>query len=310
MSLYILPEDDILADVNLKNGLTLKASDVIFGIPKEASQEVQDLKGTNTQIRITGNGTTWDKFVIVDYHRLPLTDLNVLIGDTIKTPPVATTLELIKVMNYLYGLVLSDKDIVDEPITLDENGVGTVTLKALTNSLGWIGQATFTLNKGSYILPFELTNTELTGFEYPNKTLTAGQAEMHVYWLDFTAYNADFTPIAAGTALPLTAGTNGLPTNTSSPEYKIVSALRALLANNNWGLFGGGSANWNLCGARVVYNGPVTPELTANQTFKYVMYLQLSDGRSVGGTDATRRIANLTGQLVFHYNDPYNPFED
>lgn len=304
MPLYILPELDILADVNAKNGLTLVPSDVVFSKPTVASEEIQQTKGTNTLIRLTGNGTTWDKSVVTDYHRLPLSDLKVLLGETIKVPKPATTHELINALNFFHGTVLRPSDIKPGPVTLDEDGVGTVTLEAETDSTGWIGSVTFNVVKSSFILPQEITNTALAGFKYPNGLNNDQQAPMLMYGWDFTPHSQALATIPKDYIM-----LSGRTATADSYEKILKDAVLAVTAITLVGATT--NTNYNMTGAKVIYNGPVTPAMTANQDYKHVMYIQLQDGTGAEGLPTTKLSGSVAsvGTWIFHYNDPVDPYE-
>lgn len=296
MSLYVAPRQAIIESVNTLNSTNLEPSDVTFGTPTVASQDVQTTTGKNTSIRITGTGVKWSGTVVLNYDRLDLADLGTLVGNKLKVVGVATTHDLIKYLNFYHGMVMTLADIVDSPVTLDTDGNGSATIVATTGSLGWIGQMTFELSRGDAIVDSALTVTGLAGIDYPTKQSANAQAPLAVYWADFTSeytmlsgYAVDHVITTADA--PLAARMEAIaPSNDNNNGWKVTTTA------DIW-------ARRNLYNGKVIYNGLNSPELTTNPAYKYVMMIQLSDGTGAHGV-VGRSNTWFVGAVILHYNNP------
>ncbi len=196
MSLYVAPKQSIISAANTQNGTTLTTADVAFGVPNAAPSDVVTTTGKNSQVRLTGNGTTWSGTVVVNYNRLNLADITTLTSGTLKVAALTSTMEVLNYLNYFYGMVLTSDDIVDEPVTLNGSGAGTVTLHAKAGSLGWIGEVTLNLVKGDAIVDYAVTDLSLSGINYPTNQSTKGQAPLVLYPYDYTAQFSVLNTIA------------------------------------------------------------------------------------------------------------------
>lgn len=294
MSLYITAKQSILDAANNQNATKLTATDVSFGQPTVAPDDVVTTSGKNTQIRLTGNGTTWTGTVVVNYTRLNLSDIVTLTSDTLRVAAVSSTKELINYLNYLYGMLLTEDDIVDEPITLDAQGSGTATINAAAGSLGWVGSVTLKLVKGDAIVDFTLTETSLDGLNYPSGQSTKGQAILVFYPFDFTSLKPTIDKLPEGTVFNNATGDMGDFLN----GINTISGLTWVILNQPTTA----QKIRNLMYGKVTYNGLNSPEFDTNQDYKYAMFIQLSDGSP--NAIAGNYNSGYYGSLVLHYNDP------
>lgn len=306
MSLYVEAKQAILNAANAQNGLTLKLTDVTFTTVAVASEDVQTTSGKNSTVQLVGNGTTWNGSVAVNYNRLPLSDLLTLVGGTLKVYQATSTLDLLRQLNYQYGMVLTAEDIVDEPVILDGDGTGNVVLKAKATSYGWIGSVALSVVHGDEVITYAVQNTTLDGLRYPAHPPTGQnlrpQAPIALYRYDFTS---DKTLIESITNAILFDGTPGTPAMRLAAAMQAKEVAAGYTPNPGWTLSLTASAR-NIRLSKVVYRGLVTPELKANQQYKYVCMLQLSDGSGQNGT-TTENVtgpSGFYGVLYLHYNDP------
>lgn len=298
MSLYVDPKQAIIDATNLANATALKTTDVTFGAAAEASSDTQAASGKNTSVRLTGNGTTWSGTVVVNYTRRNLNDLTTLVGDTLKVASnVQTVADLIKYFNYFYGMVLTTDDLITtDTISLDTNGAGTVTVRAKPDSYGWVGQYVVKLVKGDDIVDYAVTDTSLSGLNYPTNQSTVGQAPLALYGYDFTAYKALLDTLPTDTVLNSTAANTG--------STNLAAAFTALDTAGAWTSSSSSSVR-NIYMGKVAYNGLNKPEFATNQTYKYVAMIQLSDGSGNNGVPATPKYnTGFMGMLYLHWNDP------
>lgn len=214
-------------------------------------------------------------------------------GSTLKVASnVQTVADLIKYLNYYYGMVLTANDVIgSDPITLDSNGAGTVTVRAQSGSYGWIGSYALTLSKGDDIIDYAVTDVSLSGLNYPTNQSAVGQAPLALYGYDFTAYKALLDTFTTGTVLNSTAA--------NSPTVNLANAFTALDTAFGWGSLSSATAR-NIYMSKVVYQGLNKPEFSTNQAYKYVLMIQLADG-SDGNTKYN---TGFMGVLYVHYNDP------
>lgn len=298
MSLYVDPKQAIIDATNTANATALKLTDVTFGTPAVASSDTQAASGKNTSVRLTGNGTTWSGTVVVNYTRRNLNDLTTLVGDTLKVASnVKTVADLVKYLNYFYGMVLTNDDLeVTDTISLDANGAGTITIRAKSGSYGWVGQYVAKLVKGDDIVDYAVTDTSLNGLNYPTGQSALGQAPLALYGYDFTAYKTLLDALPTDTVLnSTTAGSNSVA---------LADAFTALDFAGSWASSTSASVR-NIYMSKVVYSGLNKPEFSSNQSYKYVMMIQLSDGSGNNGVAATPKYnTGFVGLLYVHWNDP------
>lgn len=296
MSLYVDPKQSVIDAVNTANATSLKLTDVTFGDPTVAPDDVVTTTGKNTQVRLTGNGSTWTGAVVVNYTRLNLNDLLTLTSNTLKVGPVSTTWDIINYLNFYYGMLLTTADIKKEDIALDGNGAGTVTLHAEDKSFGWVGSVTLNLMKGDDLVDYAVTDLSLSGIDYPTGQSAKGQAPLVAYPYDFTSIKS--------TLDALTTGTKIVVASNSAVVTALVNGLNAAINNASYVWQSVGTAtNRNLVEAVVAYNGLNSSEFASNQSYKYVMILQLSDGSGNNGVVGTF-CTDFVGKMYFHYNDP------
>lgn len=297
MSLYVAPKQAIIDATNTQNATSLKLTDVTFGAVLIASDDVVTTTGKNSQVKLTGNGSTWSGSVVVNYNRLKLSDIGVLTSTTLKVAAVTSVYGLINYLNYFYGMVLTTDDLIDDPITLDSNGAGTVTVRAKDTSYGWIGSITLNLVKGDAIVDYALTDLSLSGINYPTGQSIRAQAPLALYGWDFTSQKAAMDAVTLNQVFSVAGAT--------SPGGVLGAAIQAV-SSVAWTCVSSASG-YNLYGGKVVYTGLNNAQLATNPAYKYVVMIQLADGTGANGTVATAFNNTFTGVIVLHYNDPEDP---
>lgn len=296
MSLYVDPKQSVIDAVNTANATSLKLTDVTFGDPTVAPDDVVTTTGKNTQVRLTGNGSTWTGTVVVNYTRLDLNDLLTLTSNTLRVGPVTSTWDIINYLNFYYGMILTTADIKKEDITLDGTGAGTTTLHAEDKSFGWRGSVTLNLMKGDDLVDYAVTDLSLSGIDYPTGQSAKGQAPLVAYPYDFTSIKSTLDALPANTKIAVASN--------SPTVAALVAGLNAAINNASYVWQSVGTAtNRNLVEAIVAYNGLNSSEFASNQSYKYVMILQLSDGSGNNGVVGTF-CTDFVGKMYFHYNDP------
>ena len=291
MAIYQPSKEVLLAAVNAQNSLSIKATDITYSAPKDirgTDQETTTQKNTMVKITATPTGT-WTGKKNLFYNRMLLSDLTVLIGDTIQIGSVDTIHEALIGLNNRYGFVFENTDLENTEIEWEPDGAtGNVELKALPDSLGWIGSVNFKVAKGDESLQSAVTNAVLDGLKYPNGDMgsvaqTAIIAEVYSYPFDHTVNRDALLAYQPGV---LTAGTN---------LNSLVTLINGV-TGTTW--VATGVANWGLLGAEITYNGLNKAEFPTNQKYKYAMAIKLP---------ATT--TNIKGVLYLQYNDPEDPNE-
>jgi hypothetical protein len=277
MSLYPRPLDAILAAIKDQNGITLVESQYTFGTPTPYT----DASGkTNTSLSITVNGNTspYQGNTTVYYKRLNLSDLSVLLPLPIQAQGLVTVADFRNLLVTNFGLNFVAGDLNDsDPVSLDVNGAGNITLTAQANSMGWIGTVTLPVIKGNFDLAQYVTTTTLPGILYPNRDESKPYGEMYSYWRDFTSQQSVLAAITTDTT-DLTA---------------LAGALTAV-TGNTW--VTDAPARYSLQGAVIAYNGPVSGYTSpqggsGNPAYLNLLVVTLSATGSLG----------YSGLLYLHY---------
>lgn len=288
MALYKPFDTQFFADLVAKNGVDIKATDVVLSNFKDITgTSIGDTTKTNTSVRtVATEEGRWDGKTQVYYNRYLAKDLKTLLGPIIRVAGAATVHELIPVFNARYGTLLSIADFKNGPMNLDANGAGTVTLIAELESKEWMGTVSFQVVKGDYSLALSVTKTTLDGLKYPDGTMGGTTppkviGEAYSYPMDNTAFHGRF----------MTVGT-GIVATGSAAMSCIVDALNAAEGRIVW--LGDSSPSWGLSGAQVMYNGVNNrPEYPTNPAYGFVCVVKLP---------ATN--TQFSGSLILHYNDP------
>jgi hypothetical protein len=297
MSLYVAPKQAIIDATNTQNATSLKLTDVTFGQVLVASDDVVSTTGKNSQVKLTGNGTTWSGSVVVNFNRLNLSDIGILTSTTLKVAAVDSVFDLVNYLNYFYGMVLTTDDLIDDPIALDDSGAGTVTVRANPTSYGWIGSIALTLVKGDAIVDYTLTDLSLDGINYPTGQSAKSQAPLVLYGWDFTAQKSALDAVTLNQVFTTIGG--------ASPGGVLAAAILAV-TGTTWTCSATAGA-YNLYQGKVVYTGLNNAQLATNPAYKYVVMIQLADGSGANGTVATAYNNTFYGVIVLHYNDPEDP---
>lgn len=273
MALYKDPKQAIIDAMSAQNNLTLVASQYTFGVPQVLDPAEGDL---NSTIEVTAIYPTspYDGAVTVKYHRLPLSDLNVLIPLIIKVNGITKISDLLPVLNAAHGFNFTTDDINEGDIALT-NGYGTATLVAKAGSLGWIGSVDLQIAPGDILIQNYVTNRSLPGLIYPAPDNTKPFGYFYSYWRDFSNHYEDLTLVVTGT-----------------DDLAELATILTDVTGDAWSSTASG--RYSLQGAAVYYNGPTSGAPSSNQDYQNVCIVTLGSG-SIG----------LTGQLYIHYSQPF-----
>lgn len=292
MAIYQPSKDVILAAINTQNSIAVKATDIVYSAPK-------DIRGTdkgnttkkNTQVKVTADGvtgSTWSGKKNVFYDRLQIQDLVTLIGDTLYIGPSNETLRAaIPALNLRYGFVFESGDLQEAEIIWNEDKTaGTVSVKAVSTSLGWIGEYNFKVAKGDESLPSKVTTNTLSGLKYPNgqmgsETVAATIGQVFSYPFNFTNYHDLFKSFSAGVL-------------TGDNLTKFVNAMIDV-TSGSWATTT--NATWGLSGAEVLSvgaNDPVT--MPTNSKYSFVLAVKMPATNTA-----------LVGTLYLQFNKPEDP---
>lgn len=280
MALFRDARPQIIADLNTKNNLQIKLSEVTFGVPQAVSTITPAPSTTkNTRVYISAAANSpYSSRVPVFYDRL---DFGVVFAYSavntlakVRSYNPVTIHGLIPDLNNYYGLELTTDDIEDGVLSLT-NGSGSAVIKAKPDSLTWIGQFTVSIAPGDMALDRTMTVTDLSGIDYPSGQHAKGQAEVYSYSFDASAYYQYLQSIT-------------LENGPVDPTQDLVDFILDV-TGDTWVLTG--NADYSLAGAKVVYNGPNSLTKPSNPNFDYIVEIRL-------GTACN----NFAGTLRFHYN--------
>lgn len=256
----------LLKLINTENNISppLTFSDVEIGEPTGT--------GVDTQVVLTsklkGDESTT---LTVTYHRRNLPDY--LTGELVfGNDNVVTASDLLNAINAKYNLNILPSDIVDAKVEGE-----THQLTANEKSYEWCGVITLTLRD-----PIDLTEllpvTQLENLvEYPSTK--KGNAAVYSHPIDFTAEKDYLDPITINDTVDLVELATKLD---GVVDEKWVSVPK--------------NAAYNLCAAKIIYDGPTAGYEGANTKFTRVLVLTLSP-----------LCSNLTGNLLIHFNGTDRP---
>jgi hypothetical protein len=281
--------DSLMQYINAKNpSANLVKGDLTFSNPKVvAGTWMEGTTSKNTAIQLTAKpSAVYQGSKVFMYDRLNLASLASIAGVQIKANNPTSTYSILKQLRYFSGVDLTTDDVEDLPIQNDGNGNLTVVISAKTTSVGWVGSVSLPVTAGGSFIDQDLTNPDLQGLNYPtNNPGTDIMSSVYLYGYDFTTYVADLIDLQPGVISDTVAG-------------KLVTALQTLDVSSGKALWNASSSSttWSLQGATVVSNGLNSSSLPTNQSYKYVLALDLRNG-----------VTTPVGRLYFHYNDPFNP---
>lgn len=281
--LFTRAEVAILASINAKNGTFFKSDDLLFG-PGQAVADLTPAPSTtkNSSVLLRVNdGKPYSGQTRVFYDRLDFgqvfahTPLNTYAKLRAFRP--TTIHELVPALNDYYGLNITPLDIIDGPLEL-VNGVGQVVIKANPRSIGWRGEFTVTIAPGDAKLEQWLTDTDLSGIEYPSGQSQKGQAEAYSYRYDASKFWQALRDIEVpedGMLVP-----------------QAVCDMLVELTGDSWNFVAG---DYSLVGALIVSNGANSVDKKTNPNYTSVMEIRLGDA-----------CQNFAGMLNIHYNTDSN----
>lgn len=280
MSLYKDPVTTLLDVVGSSNGnIVLDREDYDFINPQV--NETGQYPNHNSHVTIRANNTVapFQGEVEIFYNRLKLEDLAKLTTLTLKAPSVTNSHDLLPFLNARFGTIFEPSDIVLVDAE-DHTDYKTVVLTATPLSLGWIGTVSVAVSQGEIPLENYLTNTALTGLDYPTPYATLPFAQMYSYWRDFSEHVGYLKTIVTGQAIPQELAT-------------ILSGI----TGDVWAFTG--YAQYSLMGGQILYAGKTADNGLFNPSYDYGIQLRLNHDNAFG----------ITGDLIIHFSDPVDPFE-
>lgn len=289
MSYQALSFPDVLAALNAANGTTFTTNDIVFANPQVVAGTWKDkttLKNTGVVVTAKAGGTYQGRANIL-YDRLPLAALDPtkLKGFQCAAYQPAKIYDLLPWLKYWNGIQLTSDDINDGDLVDNGDGTKTAVISAKPTSYGWVGSVSILVAPGGASLNSVLEVPDLMGLNYPTASDADTYSQIYMYGYDFTTYFNDIVALNIG-AVP--AGT----------VTKLVAAFKALDVSSGKTLWNEDPAQtaWSLSGAAVVSNGLNSPSLPTNQSYKYVLAINLRSD-----------VLTPAGTLYLHYNDPFDP---
>jgi len=286
MPLYTDIKTALINNLNQLNGATVKVAELTFSKPQATNGKWNGKDVTqNTAVRITATaGASWTGTTVLLYNRLKLSDLGTLIGNVVRVSNVDTIWKLISALNSFYGLTLDQNDFADGAIAINSDGTGSVDLTALETSLGWTGTWSLNIMKGDANLPDSVSNTNLSGLNYPVSEDTSKRLAQSVF------YGSDFTDVYD------TVKTYAVGKVMDDDFLAIINNHQMYNQTTKWFNNQTAAAN-NLSGATIVSNGLAAGVEYANsERYKYVIVLRPSS-----------LTTNIRGDFLLHYNEPLDP---
>lgn len=286
MPLYTDIKTALINNLNQLNGATVKVAELTFSKPQVTNGKWNGKDVTqNTAVRITATpGASWTGTTVLLYNRLKLSDFGTLIGNVVRVSNVDTIWKLISALNSFYGLTLDQNDFADGAISLNSDGTGSVDLTALDTSLGWTGTWSLNIMKGDANLPDSVSNTNLSGLNYPVSEDTSKRLAQSVF------YGSDFTDVYD------TVKAYAVGKVMDDDFLAIINNHQMYSQTGKWVNNQTAAAN-NLSGATIVSNGLAAGVEYANsERYKYVIVLRPSS-----------LTTNIRGDFLLHYNEPLDP---
>ena len=291
MSIFIDSKQSLLDYINSANGGTrFNGFNTLFSNPKPTAGTWREETTTkNTFIKATASAAadfkgqtflTYDRLLLSDFsHFRPIRKLPCYKATTVH--------QILSNILYYYALRLSVDDVEDDPLVLDSEGKGTITVRAKAASVIWLGSLTFDIIPGGALVDDFLKTTMLEGLNYPvDDFATQTSAILYTYAFNFSEWRDIFIPIAEGVLSPANAA-------------KVADALKLLdkgIGALLWTATDAVATVWNLWGAKVIHNGLNSTLYPSNQTYKYIMVLELAS-----------TVTKPSGRFILHYNDPEDP---
>ena len=289
MSYMNLSVDDFLAAINTANSTAFTPDDVVIGTPQVVEGTWQGQVTThNTALRLTAKpGGQYQGTKVLTFDRLKLNELTAahIPGFRISAYNKDSVHDLIPMIAYWTGIHFTTDDLIDNPLTDNGDNTWTAILSAKPGSVGWIGNVSVIVKKGSAPINEMVQVTSLPGLNYPTENVNDTFAQLYMYGYDFTSY---FSQVQAMTPGVLT--TEQADQLVTAFKAIDISAGKALWVNNP------GDTQWNLAGATIISNGLNSGSLPTNPAYKYVMALQ-----------AAGSVLVPAGVMYLHYNDPFDP---
>jgi hypothetical protein len=168
--------ENVLALVNLDNATTFTEAQVTVGVPA-TWVDPESLDDRNTEVTLTGiDGQGYTGSVAIQYYRLDLDNLKGATVVEFTDTPTATVGEAITAYAATIGLreeeleLLNDLGEVLTELPDTSGGPVTLTLRALTDSLLYIGETAVTLNPEAaqdQLMSEAVTTTRMSGFDQP-----------------------------------------------------------------------------------------------------------------------------------------------
>lgn len=296
MILYKDPVDEIFDGVAAKNpGVVLVRDHYDLGPPIA----VTNLNGTNTTISITSNteASAYEGSEVVRYRRLDLSALGTMLPATLEVANPDNTAAIQNALTSRYGIPFYNGDLIQETYNLVD-GTGSISLRASSGSLRWIGQVSLQIVPAKPALSSVVTVTTLPGYVYPHPDQTRPFAKMYSYWRDFSAAYA-----VEGNAGVLQSDALLPWYNNVNPEFSVdalesLAAAMAQITGDPW--VHDVTSRYSLANADIWYIGEVANvQLAMDASYKVndVDYSHVC----VITLDATSNLG-YNGELYLHFN--------
>lgn len=304
MSIYHNPDKLLLKRFNEKNGLALRADQVVFTNPRDAKLVDPVLaKNYNSVIDVVmQKNAPYDGVAVLFYNRINfayeftnsrLLDLNYLVVDEEKSVH-----ELLPALNRKLGLTLTPEEVADKPF----ESVGlftTVQVQVLPGSKRYIGSFNINVMRaaGSFV-PITLRNSVVEAMDATRK-LAGAKPDYPIYPLnyhiDYSAAAGVFRKFSGSLIYPRWPGEDTSASNAAN----ITTLLSAIVAVDglDWNNNTTAGATNSLARSMVLYNGPTKDCLVYPEG-----YMGNKPIEAVGKNPSNTDFDNV---LILANNNPY-----
>lgn len=290
MSVFINSKQSLLDYLNATNGTSMFTLDnLVFSQPSPvAGTWREETTDKNTYMKVSASETAGFKGItVITYDRLDMANFaNFKPTRTLPAWEPVSVHDVIPNILYYFGLFLTADDVEDDPITLDENGAGTITVRAKATSPIWVGEITFDVIAGGANISEIMDVKELNGLNYPvSDPNTQVSALLYCYPFDATEWRDQLLAIAEGV----------LDQTNADLLVTIFKTLDLGIGKDLWNATPG-STEWCVEGATIFHSGLNSLAFPTNQSYKYVLGIELRGDVTIP-----------SGRFYLHYNDPDDP---
>ena len=226
--------------------------------------------------RVINVGVTADTGLVntvnVGYDRLQLSELKRLLYFKVRVPEgVASTYGALPYIEGYYRLGITEADVEDVPIYLDDYMNRHLVLRSTSSSVGWRGEVDLEIMTAPESITSLIVESDLGDYGVQET------AKAYSYPFDFTD---QFDVLSS--------------VSTINPQPAKMATVLKSVTGDNWDATPGYIGAFSYADAAVTFAGINMAKYGGNPNYKYLIIVNLSSANCT----------NLAGQLYIHYNDP------